>query len=180
MEKKSYKEAINAYIQAIKYNEEDVESCYDLGLAYCYINQFPLAKKCFERVVSLDSSYSNAQYRLGQIALLYRDIENAEKYFLESIYGETEVKAYFQLAKIYMLKNNKDKAIMFINKAVYADNKYYKIIDEEPIFLPIKNQIIKDEHEENNTIEETPKEKQISEYLDNTYDLTKYLNNKDE
>ena len=179
MEKGKYKDATNAYIQAIKYNEDNLDLCYDLGLAYCYINEFPLAKRCFERVVSMDSSYSQAQYRLGQIALLYRDIDSAEKYFLGSIYGETEAKAYFELAKIYMLKNNKDKAIMFINKAVYTDNKYYKIVDEEPIFLPIKNQIIKDEKDEKNEIVESEKEKKISEYLDNTYDLTKYLDNKD-
>ena len=180
MEKKKYKEAINAYSQGIKYNEEDEEMYYDLGIAYSMINQFPLAKKCFEKAVELNSNYYNASYRLGQISLLYRDIELAEKYFTDSIYGETESKSFYQLAKISIIKNDKTKAAMYINNAINCDYRYYEIARKEPIFFPIKNQFSKPAESEQRKIEESKKEKEISEYLDNTYSLTNKLkDNKD-
>ncbi|MBO4816108.1 MAG: tetratricopeptide repeat protein [Clostridia bacterium] len=180
MEKEKYKEAANAYIQAIKYNEDNADLYYNLGIAYSRINEFPLARKCFEKTVETNSNYYNAYYRLGQISLLYRDIENAENYFIQSMYEETEGKSYFQLAKIYMIKNDRNKAVMFANKAIEFDSNYFSIINQEPIFLPIIKQIKKPEENENKeTKKESEKEKLISEYLDNTYDLTKVLNEKE-
>lgn len=178
LEEKKYKQAITIYVQAIKYDPNDAQMYYDLGIAYSRMNEFSLAKECFKKAVEEDSNYYNAFYRLGQISLLYRDIESAEKYFLESIYGETESKSYYQLAKIYMIKNNKPKAATNINSAIQLDYKYYKTAIEEPIFLPIKQMIIKPEEESFPKIKESNKEKEISDYLDDTYNLTKYLNNK--
>ena len=179
MEKEKFKDATNAYIQAIKYDKENAQLYYCLGVAYSRINEFPLAKQCFEKTVEFDSNYYNSYYRLGQIALLYRDIEIAENYFLQSMYGETEGKSYYQLAKIYMIKNNKEKAIMFINRAIDFDIDYYEIIINEPMFLPIKKQIEKPNEEvKKEKIKESEKEKMISDYLDNTYNLTKVLNEK--
>ena len=45
LEKEKYKEAINIYIQAIKYNSEDAKLYYNLGIAYSRINEFSLAKE---------------------------------------------------------------------------------------------------------------------------------------
>ena len=178
VEEKKYKKAITIYVQAIKHEPNDAQMYYNLGIAYSRMNEFSLAKECFKKTVEVDSNYYNAFYRLGQISLLYRDIESAEKYFLESIYGETETKSYYQLAKIYMIKNNKPKAATNINSAIQLDYKYYKIATEEPIFLPIKQMIIKPEEENYPEIKESDKEKEISDYLDDTYNLTKYLNKK--
>ena len=180
MEQEKYKEAAYSYILAIKYNPEDAELYYNLGIAYSRINEFPLAKQCFEKAIEANSNFYNAYYRLGQIALLYRDIENAENYFTQSMYGETEAKSFFQLAKIYMIKNDKNKATMFINKAIEANPEFYTKMENEPIFISIKSQIEKPVENENKKIqEESKKEKSISEYLDDTYNLTKVLNEKD-
>ncbi len=177
LEKEKFKEAINIYVQAIKYNPEDVELYYNLGIAYSRINEFSLAKECFLKATEVDSNSFNSYYRLGQISLLYRDIEEAEKYFLQSMYEETEVKSFYQLAKIYMIKNNKAKAISFLNRATEVSKEFYEKALEEPIFFSIKSQIGKPEN--SIEIKESKKEKEISEYLDNTYSLTKVLDNKD-
>ena len=179
MEQEKFKKAAAAYIQAIKYNAENAELYYDLGIAYSRMNEFSLAKQCFEKTVEVDSNFYNAHYRLGQIALLYRDIESAEKHFLQSIYGEVEEKSYFQLAKIYIIKNDKNKAVMFINRAIEINPKKYDIYIKEPIFLPIKNQIEKPKELDKEVLIESEKEKIISDYLDNTYNLTKVLNEKE-
>ena len=175
LEDKKYKQAITIYVQAIKYDPDNAELYYNLGVAYSRMNEFSLAKECYKKTVEIDSGYYNAFYRLGQISLLYRDIESAEKYFLESIYGETESKSYYQLSKIYMIKNDKTKAATNINTAIQMDYKYYKIAVDEPIFLPIKQLIIKPDEETEPEIKESEQEREISEYLDDTYNLTKYL-----
>ena len=106
-----------------------------------------MAKDCFEKTVDIDSTLYNAYYRLGQIALLYRDIDLAENYFTQSMDGEVETKSYYQLAKIYMMKNNKNKAIIYLNKAVENSTYYYELAKDEPIFFPIKNSIVEPKEE---------------------------------
>jgi len=178
-EQGKFKEAANVYTQAIKHHKDKADLYYNLGIAYARINEFSLAKDCFTKTVEIDSSLYNAYYRLGQIALLYRDMDSAEQYFTQSLDGEVEIKSYYQLAKIYMMKNNKNKAIIFLNKAIENSKYYYELVKEEPVFFPIKQLIIKPNEENFKKVEETEREKQISEYLDNTYDLTRILNEKE-
>ena len=176
LEKESFKEAIYAYTKAIKANSEKAEAYYNLGIAYARMNEFSFAKECFLKTVEIDSNFYNAHYRLGQISLLYRDINEAEQFFLQSMYGETEIKSFYQLAKIYMMKNDKQKTVMFLNKATELSREFYKKALEEPIFFAIKDQILKPEND--NKYVESEMEKSISEYLDNTYLLTKVLDEK--
>ena len=176
LEKESFKEAISAYTQAIKADSEKTEVYYNLGIAYARMNEFAFAKECFLKTVEIDSNMYNSYYRLGQISLLYRDINEAEQFFLQSMYGETEIKSFYQLAKIYMMKNDKTKAIMFLNKATGINFEFYKKAIEEPIFFSIKDEILKTENDAKYT--ESEMEKNISEYLDNTYLLTKILDEK--
>ena len=173
LEKERFKEAINVYVQAIKYNPDKENLYYNLGIAYARTNEFSLAKECFLKTCEIDSNMYNSYYRLGQIALLYKDIEEAEQYFVQSMYGETENKSFYQLAKISMMKNDKQKAIMYLNKAAENSMEFFRKASDEPMFFSIKGQII--EPEEGKDIEESKKEKEISDYLDNTYTLTNLL-----
>lgn len=176
-----YKRAITVINKALKIHEDKEELIYNLGIAYAKTNEFSLAKKCFEKVVSLNNQHYNAYYRLGQIALLYRDFDMAENYFSNSAYNEKEAKSYYELTKIYMMKNQKDKAALAVQKAIDADSSFYKIAKEEPILFPIKQYIKKPEQNvETKKQEETKKEKMIEEYLNDTYNLTKILNKQEE
>lgn len=178
LEQEKFKEAAHVYVQAIKHDEEKADLYYNLGIAYSRLNEFSLAKECYKKTVDIDSNLYNAYYRLGQISLLYRDIDSAEHYFMQSIDGEVELKSYYQLAKIYMMKNDKNKAAIFLNKATEVSQYYYDLASTEPVFFAIKQLIIKPENEEVK-FNESEKEKAISEYLDNTYNLTKILNEKE-
>ena len=105
----------------------------------------------------------------------------AENYFSNSTYNEKEAKSYYELTKIYMMKNQKDKAALAVQKAIDADNSFYEIAKEEPILFPIKQYIKKPEQiVETKKQEETKKEKMIEEYLNDTYNLTKILNKQEE
>ena len=75
-----------------------------------------------------------------------------------------------------MVKNNKAKSVMFLNRATEVSSDFYQKASEEPIFFSIKDQILKPE--EDNEYIESDEERSISEYLDNTYVLTKILDEK--
>ena len=181
IEKEDFKKAISVINRALKNNEDKEDLIYNLGIAYARTNEFNLSKACFEKVVGLNNSNYNAYYRLGQIALLYRDYDMAENYFLNSAYNEKEAKAYYELTKIYMMKNQKDRAELMIGKAIDLNSRYYYLAKEEPMFFSIKQFIKKPKQtQENLNEEESEKEKKIENYLNDTYSLTKILNEQEE
>ncbi len=178
LEQKEFKKAIEIYTNILKYHPDNYEVYYNIGVCYSRINDFDIAKKCFIKTVELNNDMYLAYYRLGQIALLYRDFDFAEESFSKSVYNEKEAKSYLELAKIHIMKNQKEKAILDINNAIRVDSQYYKIMQDEPIFFIIKQLIKKPEIENKPEYEETEQEKELDEYLNDTYNLTKMLNSK--
>lgn len=180
IEQKDFKKAIEVYTNALKYYPENYETYYNLGVCYSMINDFDIARKCFQKTVELNDDIYIAYYRLGQIALLYRDFDAAEENFAKSLYNEKEAKAYYELAKIHMMKNQKEKAILDINNSIKINSEYYQIIQNEPVLFPIKQSITKPEHEIKPEYTETKQELEIEAYLNDTYNLTKILNSQEE
>jgi len=178
IEQKEYKKVIEIYTNALKYKPESYEIYYILGIAYSRINDFEIARKCFQKTVEINEDMYNAYFRLGQIALLYRDFDVAEQNFAKSIYNEKEAKSYVELAKINIMKNQKEKAIININNAIKIDSSYYNIVKKEPVLFSIKNSIVKPTDEIKPEYEETELEKEVEAYLNDTYNLTKVLNSK--
>lgn len=175
-QKEEYKKVIKAYTKSLKYNPNKYETYYNLGLAYSMINDFETAKKCFKKTVELNEESYKAYYKLGQIALLYREFDSAEANFLKSVYHEKEGKAYIELAKINMIKNQKEKSVLYINNAMRVDSSYYKIIKEEPMFFLIRSFIEKPKKEIKSEYKETEREQKIEAYLNNTFELVQVLN----
>lgn len=181
LEQKEFKKAIEVYTNAVKHNANNYELYYNLGVCYARINDFDIARKCFQKTIELDEEMYLAYYRLGQLALLYRDFDVAEESFAKSLCNGKEAKAYFELAKIHIIKNQKEKAILDINNAIRKNSKYYEIAKKEPTLFPIKNMIekpIKESEQEEFT--ENQQELEIEEYLNDTYNLTKVLNKQKE
>lgn len=181
-DKEEFKEAINIYMDALKYSPNDYELYYGLGIAYTRLNDFQNAKICYEKAATINHEQYCASYNLAQISLIYRDLEKAEEYFTICLYSQKlEPKAYFELAKIYMLKNEREKAITFINKAIELDVSLKEKAEEEPIFIPIRRymqlpqQSDNEEQKENETTL-SKKEKDIIEYLEKTYLVVTNLN----
>lgn len=179
IEQKDFKKAIEVYTNALKHYPENYEIYYNLGVCYSMINDFDIARKCFQKTVEINDDIYIAYYRLGQIALLYRDFDAAEENFAKSLYNEKEAKAYYELAKIHMMKNQKEKAILDINNSIKINSEYYQIIQNEPVLFPIKQSITKPEHEIKPEYTETKQELEIEAYLNDTYNLTKILNSQE-
>ena len=197
IEKEMYKEAVNIYQEALKYNPTSYELNYNLGIAYTMLNDFQNAKICYEKAAEINALLYNAKYSLAEIALIYKDLEEAEKRFIEAIEeDELSADAYFELAKINLIKGEKDTAIQYITTAIDINPK--KIVEKvkrDPIFIPIMGKISIpfnlenkeiDEHDENsdkqgksNNKKLQTKEINAKEHLEEMVEITRNLSYND-
>ena len=183
-EQERFKEAANVYQQALIYKPAEWELYYNLGIVYTRLSDFQMAKEMYEKAAAINHKLYGAHYNLGQIAFIQRDFETAEKCFENSLYEPFEAMSYYQLAKIYAFKDEKDKAINFLNKAIELDAKLLKVAVKEKTFEKIKEYITvsvkmdeeqekqideEEEEEKSNVLKE--QEKIAREYLEQTTQL---------
>lgn len=157
-----FKEAANVYEAALRFRPEDFELYYNLGIVYTRLNEFAIAKQMYERAAQINHKLYGAHYNLGQIALIQKDLETAQTCFENSLYDDLEAMSYYQLAKVYALKGEKDRAITFINKAIELEPKLLKIAIKERAFDNIKEHItvsVKMEQEE--TVKDSLEEEEV-------------------
>jgi len=179
-EKERYNEAINLYMILLKYYPDKFEIYYNLGIIHTMMNNFQLAKEYYEKAADMNHDFVNAHYRLGQISLLYRDIDQAEENFKMSIYGETEAGSSLELAKIYVLKNQVEKATMYANRAVELEPDNYEKVQEDPVLSTVKKEVrTPSENEQLDKIIKSDKEKMVDEHLENTEDLMQKVNSEE-
>ncbi len=136
-----FKEAERVYQEALKYRPTDFDLYYNLGITYTMLSEFQMAKEMYEKAAEINHRAYGAQYSLGQIAFIQGDLDVAEKYFEHSLYGELESKAYYQLAKIYVQKGEKDIAIHFLNKAIEIEPELLELANKEKVFEKIREHI---------------------------------------
>lgn len=183
--KDMYKEAVNVYQDALKYNQTNYDLYYNLGIAYTMLNDFQNAKICYEKAAELNSLLYNAKYSLAEIALIYKDLDEAEKRFLETIEDEEiSADAYFELSKINMIRGDKDTAIKYANVAIDLNSK--KIVEKikkDPIFIPIFAKISipfnLENLEEDRKIHLKDKEIKSKEHLEEMFEITRNLSYND-
>ena len=184
LEQEKYKEAVNVYQEALRYNPTSYDINYNLGIAYTMLNDFQNAKICYEKAAEINSLLYNAKYSLAQIALIYKDLEEAERKFLEAIEDERlSADGYFELSKIYLLKGDKETAIKYINIAI--DENSMKIVDKvkkDPIFIPIMAKISIPFNLEDTSKEQEKlkiEERRAKEHLEEMCEITRNLSYND-
>ncbi len=176
-----YKEALNVYMNGLKFSPNNYDLYYNMGIVYTMLNDFENAKICYEKAATINSLMYHAYYSLGQINLIEMDLDEAEKYFTKCLDNkEQEADSYYELGKIYMFRGNHDMAVKYVNLAIELDNGFIKIANQEPLFIPVKSKfnmpIIDEEDisERKTTLSE--KEKKAKEHLDKTYNVVGKLN----
>ena len=177
-EQERFKEAERVYQDALKYRPTDFDLYYNLGIVYTMLSDFQMAKEMYEKAADINHRAYGANYSLGQIALIQGDLDVAQKYFEHSLYDDLEAKSYFQLAKIYVLKGEKDVAITFLNKAIELDGELLKVANQEKVFESIKQHITVSVNMKEEILDEDEMNKkqdfwktleiQAREYLDST------------
>ena len=185
IETENYKEAVNVYQEALKYNPGSFDINYNLGIAYTMLNDFQSAKRYYEMAAEINSLAYNTRYSLAEIALIYKELEEAEKRFLEAIEeDELAADSYYELSKISLIKKDKDKAIKYINIAIDIDSsKIVPKVKKDPIFIPIMAKISipfnLEEREDKENDKLTKKEKKCKEHLEEMVDITRTLSYQD-
>lgn len=184
LEKQMYKEAVSIYTEGLKYNPTSFELNYSLGIAFTMLNDFQSAKLYYEKAAEFNSMAYNTKYSLAEIAMIYKELEEAEKYFLEVLEeenSELEADSYFELAKISMIKGEKQKAIEYANIAIEVDTKKIvpKIKNDE-IFIPIIAKInipfnLENLNDEDKEVKLTKNEITAKEHLEEMVDITRTL-----
>ena len=178
-EQERFKEAANVYNEALLYKPADYDLYYNLGIVYTRLSDFQMAKEMYEKAAAINHKLYGAHYNLGQIAFIQRDFETAEEYFKNSLYDEFEAMSYYQLARIYAYKDEKDKAITFLNKAIELEPKLLKMAEKEKGFEKIREYItvsVKMEHEEKkDEDEESFKHKKSNVLVEQEEIARKYL-----
>ena len=137
-EQERFKEAANVYHEALKYKPTDYDLYYNLGIVYTRLSDFQMAKEMYERAAEINHRMYGAHYNLGLIAFIQRDYDTAERYFKNSLYGDLEAKSYYQLARISVRKGDKDRAVLFLNKAIELDPDLLKVAIKDKAFDTIK------------------------------------------
>ncbi len=170
-------------MNVLKYNPENYEIYYNLGIAYTRLNDFQNAKACYEKAAEINAILYNGKYCLGMIALLYNDIDEAEKYFNEAIKSEdVEAKSFYHLSRIAVLKGEKEKAINYLNTAIDMEPEYAQRALADPVFIPIQRYIHISQKNENTVEKETnmkPREEKAIEHLEKTYYLVGKISKND-
>lgn len=181
-----YKEAISVMNEVSKYHPNNYDVYYSMGMIYTMLNDFSTAKTCYEKAAIINTLEHNSDYNIAMIELILGELEESEKYFTRCIDDEKlSPLAYYQLAKIYMIKGDKDTAVQALNIAIELDKNMYKKAVEDRVFIPIKGyidypNIDEDEEQiEEETREEIEKEDFVRKHLEDTYDLVGQLNYKE-
>ena len=101
---------------------------------------------------------------------MYDDIDEAEKYFLEGLKVEdTEPESCYQLARIYLIRGEKEKAITYLDRAVSLDSSFAKKAAKDPMFITIQRYIPKNINEKiRNNIKMTKLELDTKKHLEDT------------
>ena len=181
----NYKEAVNVYMEALKYSPTSYELNYSLGIAYTMLNDFQNAKTCYEKAAELNSLLYNTKYSLAEIALIYKELDEAERYFMQALEDEElEADAYYELAKISLIKGEKERAINYANIAIESDTaKIVKKIKNDQVFIPIIAKVsipfnIPEEQEDKKTTLKT-KEVRAKKHLEEMFEITRKLSYND-
>lgn len=176
-ETEMFKEAINVFQDALKYNPGEYKLYYYLGMTYTRINDFSNAKEYYKKAATINGTLNAAKLNLGQISLLFKDYDEAEKYFMECIENDDEeiqAQSYYYLSKIKLINNENALAVQYANIALELEPKLIEKMEKDIFFASILGKLKTKESKYVKT-KLTKGEKNIINYLDKTYGVVQTL-----
>ena len=172
-----FKEATNIYMQALRYNPGEYKLYYCLGMTYTRLNDFQSAMEYYKKAATINSVIDATKLNLGQISLIFKEYDEAEKYFMECIEIDDEkiqAQAYYYLAKIKLIAGQKEMALQYANIAVETNPKIIKLIEKDSYFIIIMGKIqLKPDRKVKSKLDE--KEEKTIKYLNETNTIVEKL-----
>ena len=177
-EEERFKEAVSVYMYALRYNPADYDLYYNLGMTFTRLNDFQKAKEYYKRAAVINTYLFNGQYDLALIAMIQGELDEAQRHLMQALQEEDlEPIVYFYLAQIAIMKDEKQKAVDYLNLALELDNKIEDKIKNQPLFAPIQDRIrIPNEPSRKINIKLSQKEIETNHYLEEMLNLVDSLN----
>ncbi|MFP4168496.1 MAG: tetratricopeptide repeat protein [Desulfonatronovibrionaceae bacterium] len=102
---------------------------FDLGLAYTALGDIPEAIEAYGRAVELREDYGEAWNNLGQLYLSQGRLDEAEKALhraLDVVTYMTPEKPAYNLARLWIQKGDRNKALEFARKSVQENWRFVR------------------------------------------------------
>ncbi|OVE73700.1 hypothetical protein BVX93_00970 [bacterium B13(2017)] len=122
-----YKQFSKNFAENYYYHLKDPKDYYNYGEKYFRLGKIESALKGYKECYKLSSKYYNINLSIAKCYEILRKYDLAIKYFHEEIKNNSKAyKAYFGIAKVYCKKNQYNKALNNIEKAllIYEDEQY--------------------------------------------------------
>lgn len=104
---------------AVNKNPQNIRALFVRGSFYARHTELERAKKDFRAILALNSQHSKAQFEYGLCCMHQNNLEEALTHLTRSIeLDKTQVLGYYNLARIYKLRRNYDRALEYYNTAV--------------------------------------------------------------
>ena len=101
LEKEDYDEALE-YLKELAESSDDLDLKYQIGMALYEQQNYQEAIDTFLNIISINDTYPNSYYGLGNVYEALEEYEKAINYYLEAIhYDPSFDAAYFYLAGVY-------------------------------------------------------------------------------
>lgn len=121
-------EAIRLFNKALSLDPRHFQSWNALGLAYSMKGDFREAEKSFLKCLEVSPSFTEAHNNLGMIYQEMGVLDKAEAEFkavvADANYPNKEL-PYYNLARLYSLRQNWEMAIFYADKAVQTNARYH-------------------------------------------------------
>ncbi|MBD1140127.1 tetratricopeptide repeat protein [Pelagibacterales bacterium SAG-MED38] len=138
--KKNFKKALSS-IEKILIKNPNLEQNINLkGVILANLNQVIEARKCWFNAISINNSYFDPIYNLGDSYLKNKEHDEALKYFTKA--SELQPKnfiVHFRIGYLFMQKQNWDKALLYFNKSKDLNDKFPKTFFNIAIILNLLN-----------------------------------------
>ncbi len=144
LEQEKFKDAARTYKEALQCFDEkgDYEIYYKLGILYSRVNEFKFSKEYFEKALKLVDK-EILHFYIAQIILIENNIPRAVDKFKELLDSKL-LRPYvlYELARIAVYREEKHKAISYINEAIRLEEKLKERAFNDYIFSNIKSEFL--------------------------------------
>ncbi len=120
------KEALKHLNQSISLDPDNTLTLIGLGLAHTMDGNLEEAEKYYKKALSIDPSLAEAHNYLGSVYQEMGMLDQAEKEFLIAAENEdyhSRELPYYNLARLYLLKEDPEKAYQYIQKSLELNDR---------------------------------------------------------
>ncbi|GBE38172.1 TPR repeat-containing protein YrrB [bacterium BMS3Bbin08] len=134
-----YEEAINDLTKAINLNPKNVDAYKFRGTLYNKKGQHDKAIKDFTQAINLNTQYVETYFERGWCYYQKGDYENAINDYTSALNLNPDyTQVYYNLAGIYSILKEEEKACKFLKKAVSKGFSDFEHMKKDPDFINIK------------------------------------------